>query len=180
MQPGSATARLRLLSGLDHTVEQGSGRWRHRPAMALRVPRPQTLTAALLGLFFMGAGAMHFIKSSSYEAIVPPSVPYPAEVVAVSGVAEIVGGAAVLVPRLRRWARWWLIALLIAVFPANVHMAINPEQIRGLSVPQWLLWARLPLQGLLIVWVLAATRRSAPPSRLGGLGARAVGALRGR
>lgn len=142
-------------------------------------PQPQTLTAGLLGLFFIGAGVMHFVKPSSYEAIVPASVPYPAEIVAVSGVAEIVGGAALFVPRLRPWARWWLIALLIAVFPANVHMAINPEQIRGLSVPQWLLWARLPLQGLLILWVLAATRR-APPSRSGGLGARAAGALRGR
>ena len=60
----------------------------------------------------------------------------------------------------RGLARWWLIALLIAVFPANVHMAVNPEQIRGLDldqIPRWALWARLPLQALLILWVVRAT-----------------------
>jgi uncharacterized membrane protein len=82
------------------------------------------------------------------------------ELVAVSGVAEIAGGLAVLHGRTRPLARWWLIALLLAVFPANIHMAINPEQIRGLdldSVPRWALWARLPLQAAAIAWVWRAT-----------------------
>ena len=79
----------------------------------------------------------------------------------VSGVAEIVGGVAVVSRRSRRFARWWLLALLVAVFPANVHMAVNPEQVRGLDldrIPRWALWARLPLQPLAMLWVWRATR----------------------
>jgi uncharacterized membrane protein len=76
-----------------------------------------------------------------------------------SGAAEIAGGVGALVPSLRRPARWWLIGVLAAVFPANVHMAMNPDEIKGLpDIPRWLLWARLPLQLLLIAWVIRATR----------------------
>jgi uncharacterized membrane protein len=115
----------------------------------------------LLAGFFAFAGAMHFVVPRSYEAIVPPSVPRPREVVAISGVAEIIGGAAVLAQPTRRFARWWLLGLLLAVFPANVHMAVNPKQIRGLGlnrIPRWALWARLPLQPLAMLWVWRATR----------------------
>ena len=104
---------------------------------------------------------MHFAIPRSYEAIVPPSVPRPREAVAISGVAEIIGGAAVLAQPTRRFARWWLLGLLLAVVPANVHMAVNPKQIRGLDlnrVPRWALWARLPLQPLAMLWVWRATR----------------------
>ncbi len=114
---------------------------------------------ALAG-FFSFAGAMHFVSPRSYEAIVPPSLP-KREAVAVSGVAEILGGVAVLSPRTRRFGRWWLLALLVAVFPANLHMALKPEQVRGLDlerVPRWALWARLPLQPLAMFWVWRATR----------------------
>ena len=120
---------------------------------------------ALAG-FFGFAGTMHFVIPRSYEAIMPPSLPMHREAVAVSGVAEIVGGAAVLSPRTRRFARWWLLALLVAVFPANVHMALNPEQVRGLDlerVPRWALWARLPLQPLAMLWVWKATKEGKPP-----------------
>ncbi len=68
----------------------------------------------------------------------------------------------VLHPATRRLGRWWLLALLLAVFPANVHMAVNPEQIKGLDlskIPRWALWARLPLQPLAMLWVWRATRR---------------------
>ena len=111
--------------------------------------------------FFAFAGTMHFVIPRSYEAMMPPSLPAHRESVAVSGVAEIVGGVAVLSPRSRRFARWWLLALLVAVFPANVHMALNPGQVRGLDlerVPRWALWARLPLQPLCMLWVWRATR----------------------
>ena len=102
----------------------------------------------------MFAGSMHFVIPRRYEAIMPPYVPAHREMVQASGVAEWLGGAAVLVPELRPAARWWLIALLVAVFPANVYMATDPDRIEGLErVPRWLLWARLPLQGLLIAWV---------------------------
>lgn len=115
---------------------------------------------ALAG-FFGFMGAMHFVIPRSFEAIMPPSLPAHREAVVVSGVAELVGGAAVLPDRTRRFARWWLLSLLLAVFPANVHMALNPKQVRGLDlnrVPRWALWARLPLQPLAMLWVWRATR----------------------
>jgi uncharacterized membrane protein len=117
---------------------------------------------AALAAFFSFTGALHFVVRRSFEAIVPPSIAdRKREVVAISGVAEIAGGIAVLHPATRRFGRWWLLALLVAVFPANVHMAVNPEQIRGLDldkIPRWALWARLPLQPLAMLWVWRATR----------------------
>jgi uncharacterized membrane protein len=117
---------------------------------------------AALAAFFAFTGAMHFLRPRFFEAIVPPAIEArKQEVVAISGYAEIAGAALVLHPASRRLGRWWLLALLLAVFPANVHMAVNPEQIRGLDlrkVPRWALWARLPLQPLAMVWVWRATR----------------------
>jgi uncharacterized membrane protein len=115
----------------------------------------------VLAAFFTTTGVLHFVIPRSYQAMMPPSLPAHREAVIVSGLAEIAGGAAVLPPRTRRFARWWLLALLVAVFPANVHMALNPEQVRGLDlnrVPRWALWARLPLQPLAMAWVWRATR----------------------
>jgi uncharacterized membrane protein len=104
---------------------------------------------------------MHFVQRRSFEAIVPPAITdRKREAVVVSGVAEIAGALAVLHPRSRSFGRWWLLALLVAVFPANVHMAVNPAQVRGLDldkVPRWALWARLPLQPLAMLWVWRAT-----------------------
>jgi uncharacterized membrane protein len=98
-----------------------------------------------------------------YEAIVPDYVPIsPRDAVVYSGYAEIAGAIAVIHPATRGLARWWLLALLSAVFPANIHMAVNPEQIEGLDlrrVPRWALWARLPLQPLCAYWVWRATAR---------------------
>jgi len=104
---------------------------------------------------------MHFVIPRNYEAIMPPWVRGHREAVVVSGVAEILGGAAVVPRRSRRFARWWLLGLLVGIFPANVHMAVNPEQVAGLDlrrVPRWTLWARLPLQPLAMLWVWRATR----------------------
>ena len=119
---------------------------------------------AALAAFFALAGNMHFLRPKFYEAIVPPSLSSrKREIVAASGVAEIVGAAAILHPASRRFGRWWLLALLVAVFPANVHMAVNPEQVKGLDLkrtPRWALWARLPLQPLCMLWVWRATRAS--------------------
>jgi uncharacterized membrane protein len=115
----------------------------------------------LLAGFFVLAGTMHFVRPRYYRAIMPPYVPRHREAVIVSGVAEIVGGAAVVSPRTRRCGGLWLIGLLAAVFPANVHMAVNPEQVRGLDLdrmPRWALWARLPLQPLMMLWAWRATR----------------------
>ena len=121
------------------------------------------MTRSQLGLagLFTTTGVLHFVIPRHYEAIMPPYLPLHREAVIVSGLAEMAGGAAVLPRRSRRFARWWLLALLAAVFPANVHMALNPEQVRGLDldkVPRWALWARLPLQPLAMIWVWRATR----------------------
>ena len=89
------------------------------------------------------------------------------EVVYASGVAELAGAAGVLHPRTSRAAGWWLIATLVAIFPANVHMAIHPERYRG--IPRWALLARLPLQGVCIAWVhrtAAAAGEPTPGRRL--------------
>jgi uncharacterized membrane protein len=113
----------------------------------------------VLAAFFASAGTMHFLRPKAYESIVPP--PFPKrESVAISGVAEIAGGLAVLHPATRRAGRWWLLGLLLAVFPANVWMAVSPEKVPGLDrtgIPRWALWARLPLQPLAMLWVWRAT-----------------------
>lgn len=113
--------------------------------------RSSTLQKAV-GAAFVGTGTLHFTHTRTYEAIMPPYVPRHRESVLVSGAAEVAGGLGVLVPATRPVARWWLLALLAAVFPANLHMALNPERYR--NVPPPLLWARLPLQALFgwLVW----------------------------
>lgn len=111
----------------------------------------------LLGLLFVAAGVLHFLRPGGYARIVPPFLPYPLALVYISGVAEIVGGLGLLVPALRPWAGAWLVLLLVAVFPANVYMAVAPER-AGLGIaPVWL-WLRLPLQLVLVVWVVWAAR----------------------
>jgi uncharacterized membrane protein len=110
----------------------------------------------LLGLFFIQAGVNHFVMPRVYRRIVPPGMGDPATLVAVSGVAELAGGVGVLLDRTRRPAGLWLVALLAAVFPANLHMARNPE--RFPRIPRWALYARLPLQPLMMWWAWRATR----------------------
>ena len=112
---------------------------------------PRLLRRLPLAAFFLAAGSLHFLRPRMYEAIVPDGLAaYRREVVFASGVAELAGGAGVLHPRTRRAAGWWLIATLVAIFPANVNMAVRAHCYR--SVPAPLLWLRLPLQALLIAW----------------------------
>jgi uncharacterized membrane protein len=109
-----------------------------------------SLTRASLAIFWLCAGAMHFVAPRSYDAIVPgPLKRWARPLTYASGVAEIAGGAAVLHPRGHRLARWWLLATLAAVYPANVQMALNRD--RYSKIPPWALWARLPLQ-LVAAW----------------------------
>jgi uncharacterized membrane protein len=113
----------------------------------------------LAGPFFIGAGALHFIKPEPYRAIMPPYVPAPEAMVALSGVAEAVGGAGLLVPRTRRWAGWWLVATLVAIFPANLHMAMQPRRYeRHVPGGRIGLYVRLPFQAVFVAWVLAAAK----------------------
>ncbi|HEX4109469.1 MAG TPA: hypothetical protein VHX88_15135 [Solirubrobacteraceae bacterium] len=117
------------------------------------------MSRKLLGLFFTFAGVMHFVIPRAYERVVPPGFGDPKLMVQVSGVAEIAGGLGVLPRRTRRLSGLGLVALLLAVFPANVFMAIDPESTGAEKIPRPLLYARLPLQALMIRWVLRATRR---------------------
>src|SRR5580692_9212259 len=87
----------------------------------------KTVARTLLGLLFIAAGVNHFAHPGFYERIVPPPLPSPALLVVISGVAEIAGGLGVLIPATRKAAGIGLVALLIAVFPANVYMAQHPE-----------------------------------------------------
>ncbi|MBW3654430.1 MAG: DoxX family protein [Actinobacteria bacterium] len=115
-----------------------------------------TWSQRLLALAFATAGTLHFVRPKTYEEIMPAYLPAQHELVLASGAAEIAGALMVVFPRTRRLGGLWLAATLVAVFPANVDMALNPERYASLSPA--LLWARLPLQGLLIWWALRATR----------------------
>lgn len=104
-----------------------------------------------LAALFLGAGTLHFLAPGPFVRIVPPFLPWPGALVAMSGAAEIAGALGLLTVRFRQAAAYGLIALLIAVFPANIYMAL-----KGMMFPAWVLWARLPLQFLLIWWVWAS------------------------
>jgi uncharacterized membrane protein len=107
--------------------------------------------------FWLLAGTMHFVVPRQYEAIVPPRIArWRREVVVASGVAEIAGGAAILPESTRRFARWWLLATLVAVYPANIHMALNPAKFP--KIPAAALWARLPVQGIFALLTWRGTR----------------------
>ena len=112
----------------------------------------------LFGVFFIFAGVMHFVRPRYYVAIMPDYLPAHRELVAASGVAEIAGGVGTLIPATRRVASWWSIATLIAVFPANLHMALNHERYKQIPGGRNALYARLPVQGLFIAWAHAAGR----------------------
>jgi uncharacterized membrane protein len=100
-----------------------------------------------LALFWLLAGSLHFLRPRLYEKIVPPALArHKRQVVVASGVAELAGGLAVLADSTRRIGRWWLLATLVAVYPANIHMAVRSERFPRIPTP--LLWARLPVQAL--------------------------------
>ena len=118
--------------------------------------RIKTVVRFLFGAFFIVAGVTHFTNEAFFTSIVPPYLPWPVAIVYVSGVAEIVLGALLMVPSRTVLAGWGLIALLIAVFPANLHMAMNPGLYPATSPTALLI--RLPVQGVLIALAYWFTR----------------------
>ena len=106
----------------------------------------------LLAAFFIAAGTNHFRMPAQYTAMMPAWLPLPAVMNAVAGACEVLGGIAILVPRFRRAAGWGLIALPVAVFPANPHVALA-GRMPGFNFAPATLWLRLPLQAVLTAWV---------------------------
>lgn len=123
---------------------------------------PKRLALLGLSLFFFIAGTNHFLNPDFYVAMMPPYLPAHAELVYLSGVFEMLGGLAVMAPRVRATAGWGLVLLLLAIFPANLHMALNPEQFPDAGPAA--LYARLPFQVLFIAWAYWATRPDAGAS----------------
>jgi uncharacterized membrane protein len=123
------------------------------------MPKIKLIMKYVLAVFFILAGLYHFINPDYYLTIMPPYLPWHLFLVYLSGFFEIVLGGMLLLTKLMRVAAWGMIALLIAVFPANVHMAVNPELYPEINPIA--LWIRLPLQGVLAAWAYWHTRGDA-------------------
>ncbi len=103
----------------------------------------------LMAFFYVGAGANHFLSPDLYVKMIPPFLPIPELLNYISGGAEIVFGLLLLLKTTRQLAAFGIILLLLAVYPANIYMAIKPELF---GVPVWAAWLRLPLQLVLLAW----------------------------
>jgi uncharacterized membrane protein len=135
------------------------------PAVEVVCPRMAPLARAklvlryLLAIAMMFVGVSHFANPDPFVRIVPAALPAPLALVYVSGFFEVLGGAGLLVPRVRRAAAWGLVALYVAVFPANLNMAVNHISLSpDHPIPESLLLLRLPLQAVLIAWAWWYTR----------------------
>jgi uncharacterized membrane protein len=111
----------------------------------------------LFASIFLTAGTLHWLRPEFFVKVMPPYLPWHLQLVYISGVFEIVLGVMLLIPKCQVLAAWGLIAYLIAVFPANINMALNASDYP--QFPAALIWLRLPLQGVLIVWAYWFTRR---------------------
>jgi uncharacterized membrane protein len=129
--------------------------WKRRGSVDMEIVRKIGLVLA--ALLYVVAGALHFIETDAYLRIMPPYIPWHLFMVRLSGICEILGGLGLLIPRTRRAAAWGLVALLIAVFPANIYIATNPMDAGAASIAPVLRWGRLALQPLLMWWVLWST-----------------------
>ena len=125
--------------------------------------RRRRVSLYAIATLFIGAGVAHFTHEAFFVRIVPPALPNPRLLVQASGIAEIAGGVGILVPALRRAAGAALIALLVAVFPANLHMALEPERFADIASRAGL-YLRLPLQFLGMLWIWWATMSKRAPS----------------
>src|ERR1700691_3740155 len=104
------------------------------------------MAVVVAAVLYIAAGSLHFIKPEPYLRIMPPYIPWHPAMVRVSGAFEILGGLGLLVPTTRRAAAWGLVALLIAVFPANLYMAMHPVEAGAAGIAPVLRWGRLPIQ----------------------------------
>lgn len=123
----------------------------------MKDPRAYKLSLAIMSIFYIIAGTLHFIITDFYLKLMPPYIPYHKAMVYISGLAEILLGFGLLGKDTRKISAWGIIALLVAVFPANIHAYVNNVDVFGL--PRWALLLRLPLQGLLIYWAYIYTKK---------------------
>lgn len=120
----------------------------------------------LAAVAMIGVGIGHFTNPAPFVRIVPAFLPAPLALVYVSGFFEVLGGIGLLVTRVHKQAAWGLVALYLAVFPANINMAVNQIQLDPSDhLPVWAMWLRLPFQGLFIAWVIWLSRSPGPPSK---------------
>jgi len=120
----------------------------------------RTIVRLLLAALFLFAGTLHLRHPDDFLPVMPPWIPYHLPCIIISGVFELLGGIGLLVPAraVQVLTGWGLALLLVAVFPANIYMAVAHVQLRGLDLQPWMEWTRLPFQPLLIVAVLWVTR----------------------
>lgn len=115
--------------------------------------RLRLISIPVLALFFIVAGLNHFRDPAPYLGMMPKWLPWPDKLHLIAGAAEVAGGLGVLIPALRRPAAWGLLLLLVAIFPANLQVALHGWPGAPFAVAPWMLWARLPLQAVLMAWV---------------------------
>jgi uncharacterized membrane protein len=118
------------------------------------------ISVVSIALFFLLAGLNHFLSPETYLPLMPDYLPWHLPLIFLSGLAEMMGGIGICIPKWRRLAGWWLIAVLVAVFPSNIHMLIHEVPLGGVAVPTWIFRARLPMQGVLIAWIYWACVRN--------------------
>jgi uncharacterized membrane protein len=114
---------------------------------------------ALLSLMFVGGGINHFLNLEFYMRLMPPYLPFHEQLIWLSGVLEIIVGVGIWIKKYRAISAWGMIGIMIAVFPANVHAYLNPQEFP--EVPELTLLLRLPMQGLFILWAWWYTRKPA-------------------
>lgn len=154
------------------TTEPRPGERDSAPAPGSRSARELSRVAlrVALGAAMIFVGVLHFATPQPFLTMMPSALPFPLALVYVSGIAEIAGGAGLFVPRLRKAASFGLIALYIAVFPANLNMAIHDLPLGDTKLPPVALWGRLPLQLVFIAWAFWVG--GAPKARIGDKGRR--------
>lgn len=103
-----------------------------------------------MSLFYIAAGVNHFLNAEIYLKIMPDYLPFHSLLNQISGLAEVLLGVLILIPSMRNVALWGIIALLIAIYPANIYLVQHPDIFP--EIPHWILWARLPFQFLFIAW----------------------------
>ena len=128
----------------------------------LKIENLKEIFRVILAVALIVLGVLHFTVSEPFVRIMPAQLPYPLELVYISGFCEILGAVGLLVPPVSRAAAWGIIALFIAVFPANINMAVNHIHIDGIPDSPWFQAVRLPLQAVLIAWAWWYTKPSAP------------------